>query len=382
MVSENFRSILKDAKIRILWSDVPIPPLAVTAAQLTGGTYRGRFIEVEGTLVSTRAHGNGYELVLKDGDQKFSALAQAGFHIQPTAFEPGSRLRLRGNATSLDQFTGGVYPFTVIADQVDRVSPPPWWSPVHVLWLALAGIALFVCIQWGLHRVQAWHTRSLLKEREQLAFEMHDTLAQSFTGIAYQLQAASLENRGPIQVQAHIQNALKMVNFSHRETSRTVAALRPQYREASDIVVALAELAERLSDGGDLGVRAHVEGKVRELPLAITDALFRIGQEAVTNAVQHSDCKNLEILLELASREARLTVRDDGCGFSNEGHTVGLGIQGMRNRAAKKKARFDCTPEPSGGTCIAVVTALPRAKGLFSKAQAFLRATFLHKFRV
>ena len=283
---------------------------------------------------------------------------------------------MRGNATSLDQFTGGVYPFTVIADRVDLVSAPPWWSPIHVLWLALACFALIACVQWVLHRIQAWHVRSLLKEREELAFEMHDTLAQSFTGIAYQLQAASLEYRGLSEVQAHIQNALKMVDISHREASRTVAALRPQYCEASCIVAALAALAERLSDGGDLVVRTHVAGKVPELPLAVTDALFRIGQEAVTNAVQHAGCRNLEILLELTSCEARLTVRDDGRGFSNQAETIGLGIPGMRNRAAKIKALFDFATEPTGGTCVTVVAPLPRARGFLSRAQAFLRASF------
>jgi signal transduction histidine kinase len=379
LVSKNFRSTLQDAELRVLWSDLPIPPLAVTAAQLTGGEYRGRYIEVEGTLLSARAQANGYEFVLKDGNQEFRAFAQTGFHLQQNAFEPGSRLRLRGNATSLDRFTSGVYPYTVIADRVDLVSAPPWWSPVHVLWLALACLALFAGILWALHRVQAWHMRSLLKEREELAFEMHDTLAQSFTGIAYQLQAASLENRGPREVQAHIQNALKMVDISHREAGRTVAALRPQFRAASDIVATLDELAERLIDGGDLVVKSNVSGRIVELPLAVTDALFRIGQEAVTNAVQHAGCKNLEIFLELTSREARLTIRDDGCGFANSPQTTGLGIAGMKNRAAKVNARFDFATAPSGGTCVTVVAPLPRAIGLFSRAQAFLRTTFALK---
>jgi signal transduction histidine kinase len=56
-------------------------------------------------------------------------------------------------------------------------------------------MALFLGIQWLLHAIQRWHLNSVLREREQLAFEMHDTLAQSFTGIAYQLQAATLETR-------------------------------------------------------------------------------------------------------------------------------------------------------------------------------------------
>jgi signal transduction histidine kinase len=376
LVSGHFRSWLENAKLRVLWSDEPYPPLAVTAEQLTGGTYRGRFIEVEGTLVSAQRVGGGYELVLKDGDQTFSAFGQSDFHVDPAALEPGSRLRLRGNATSLDQFTHGVYPFIVAADHVDVVSSPPWWTPIHVLWLVLACFAVLILIQWTLHRIQAWHVRSLLKEREELAFEMHDTLAQSFTGIAYQLQAATLERRGEREVQEHVQNALKMVDMSHREASRTIAALRPQYREASDIVVALRELADRLSDAGGLQVKTEVRGKDSKLPLAITDAFFRIGQEAVTNAIQHAACKELEIVLELSATQAQLTVRDNGRGMSMQAESSGLGIAGMKSRATKIKARFECTPGPSGGTCVVVTAPLPRARGFLSRALAFLQASF------
>jgi two-component sensor histidine kinase len=376
LISEQFRSRLEDAKLRVLWSDEPVPPLSVTAEQLTGGTYRGRFIEVEGTLVSSQHQAGGYELVLKDGDQTFRAFGQRDFRLDPAALEPGSRLRLRGNATSLDQFTNGLYPFTVAVDRVDVVSAPPWWSPLHVFWLILACLALLVCILWTLHRIQSWHVRSLLKEREELAFEMHDTLAQSFTGIAYQLQAATLETRGQREVQEHVQNALKMVHMSHTEASRTIAALRPQYREAFDIVSALRELAERLSDGGDLKVKTRIEGKDAELPLAVTDALFRIGQEAVTNAVQHAGCENLEIVLELSARQARLAVHDDGKGISSQAQAAGLGIAGMKNRAARIRAHFDCTTTQSGGTCISVTAPLPRTRGFLYRTHAFLSATF------
>lgn len=375
LISERFRSRLEDARLRVLWSGPPIPPIAVTAAQLTS-TYRGLLIEVEGTLVSAHEQASGYELVLKDGDQTFRAFGQSDFRLSPSALEPGSRLRLRGNATSLNQFTHGLYPFAVITDRIDVISAPPWWSPIHVFWLVLACITLFVCIEWALHRVQAWHVRSLLREREELAFEMHDTLAQSFTGIAYQLQAAALEKRGQAEIQTHIHNALEMVDMSHKEASRTIAALRPHYRQTSDIIAALKELAERLSDGGDLLIDTRIEGKEVELPLAITDALFRVGQEAVTNAVQHANCRNLKITLEISKSEAKLTVCDDGRGISSQGQSNGLGIAGMKARASKIKARFDCTTMPSRGTSIIITAPLPRVRGLLSKTLTFLTTLF------
>jgi signal transduction histidine kinase len=236
-------------------------------------------------------------------------------------------------------------------------------------------IALLICAQLVVHKLQQWHMRSVLKEREELAFEMHDTLAQSFTGIAYQLQAASIERRGPDKVQAHIQSALQMVKMSHKEASRTIAALRPQYGDISAILTALKAAAERLSDGA-VHITATLPGRSAQLPLEITDALFRIGQEAISNAIQHSGCSELMISLRLTKREVQLCVADNGQGFSEDPAGVGLGITGMQTRAAKARARFDLTTRPGAGTKITVTVSLPFGHGLMYRLRAMLRRTF------
>ncbi len=374
VVSDHFRSEMDDSQLRVLWSDTPVPPLLVSASQLTGGTYRGRSIEVEGTLVSATSRAGGYDLVLQDGNQSFRATGARDFRLDPAELKPGSRVRLKGIATSLSEFTNGLYPFAVVTERIDQVSPPPWWSPIHVVWLILICIGLLLCAQLILHKLQKWHMRSLLREREELAFEMHDTLAQSFTGIAYQLQAASIERGGLDKVQAHIRNALQMVQMSHREASRTIAALRPQYRDATGILTALKEAAERLSDGA-VRITTKQAGRSAQLPLEITDALFRIGQEAISNAIQHSGCSELMISLRLSKREVQLCVSDDGRGFSMQSAGVGLGITGMQTRAAKTRARFDLATEPGGGTKITVTA--PLGQGLLYRLRAMLERTFM-----
>jgi signal transduction histidine kinase len=215
----------------------------------------------------------------------------------------------------------------------------------------------------------------VLKEREELALEMHDTLAQSFTGIAYQLQAASIERRGLEKVQIHIQNALKMVQMSHKEASRTIAALRPQYRDATGILTSLKEAAKRLSDGALL-VTTTLTGRSVQLPLQITDALFRIGQEAISNAIQHSGCSKLAISLRLSKREVQLCIADDGQGFSEQAVGSGLGIRGMQTRAANSKARFELATESGAGTKITVTAPLPLGHGLLYRLRAMLIRTF------
>ena len=258
---------------------------------------------------------------------------------------------------------------------MDVVSAPPWWSPTHVIWLTFTCIALLLSTQLVLHRLQRWHLRSVLHEREQLAFEMHDTLAQSFTGIAYQLQAASIERRGADKVEAHIQSALQMVHISHKEASRTIAALRPQYRDAAGILNSLKEAAERLSDGSRLRITTITSGRSTNLPLEVTDALFRIGQEAVSNAIRHAGCNELALTLKLSKRAVQLCIEDNGRGFSEQEVSAGLGIEGMRSRAAKIRARFDLKTHPGAGTSVTVTASLPLARGLLYRMRAMLRRT-------
>jgi signal transduction histidine kinase len=366
VVSTRFRSQLENAKVRVLWSDTPIPPLAVTASELTSGVYRGRTITIEGILVSVHVQPSGYELVLQDHDYQFRAVGLRDFPTRAAELEPGSRLRLLGTATSMPRFTNNVYPFAVIVDHIDVLAAPPWWSLRHILFLLLLAGMLFLTAQLALHRLQRWHMNSLLAEREELAFEMHDTLAQNFSGIAFQLQAASQEKRGESFIRSHIGNALEMVQLCHKEASRTIAALRPQYRDAAAILTALRESGERLSDGGPLRIATAYTGKNSKLPLRITDGLFRIGQEAISNAIQHSGCKQIDLELALHRHTVCLTVRDDGHGFPDGAIQDGLGISGMRNRAARIKAEFAILSTPGQGTTVKVCAAQPAGISLLA----------------
>ena len=373
VVYEGLARHLDDAKIRVLWSDMPSPPLAVTASQFADGLYRGRSITVEGTLVSATSRPEGYELVLTDENYVFLAIGPPDFRVVPRDLEPGSRLRLRGAATISEKFTKGIYPFAVITDRVDVVSGPPWWSTRHLLWLSAALIAFIASLLISLHLVQRWRMRSVLHEREQLALEIHDTLAQSFTGIGYQLQAASQERRGESYVQAHIRSALQMVKLSHKEASGAISSLRPQYRDAAAIVASLKENAERLSDGGELKIDDSFSGPNLTLPLAVTDAFFRIGQEAVSNAIGHGRCHTLTIRLAIGRKQSCLTVIDDGSGFDMEAVQDGLGIEGMKSRAATAKVEFKIISKPDEGTTVLVCSRHSATGGLLEAASGMLR---------
>jgi signal transduction histidine kinase len=358
LTSERFRSRMRNASIKVLWSERPVPPLAVTATQLTAN-YRGQWIEVEGTVLAEKNDEGPLELILRDERQTFRALVYGSSLTKAAPFAPGSRVRLRGSATSLPQLSNGIYPFTIIADRVELVSPPPWWSAAHIVLVVIAAIVVLLALQWLLHLIRHWQMRAMLREREELAYEVHDTLAQSFAGIAYQLQAARAERRGEGAVQEHIDSALRLVSMSHREASRTIAALRPQHHDAPGILAALRQSAERLSAGGELTVRTSLNMRSRALPLEVADAFIRIGEEAISNAIQHGRCNTLDVELQVLRRVATLTIRDNGRGFStDDDEHKGLGIAGMRSRAERIKAVFSVISRPGEGTTVTVVCPL------------------------
>lgn len=376
LTSERFRSHIENAFVQVLWSERPVPPLAVTAMQLTAA-YRGESIEVEGLVLSRSISGGRPELILRDGMQTFRALI-CGNSAGSENIVPGSRVRLRGTAAALPDLTHGIYPFTVIADQVQLLSPPSWWSPIHIAMLVFAAFGLLLAIQWLLYSLQRWHMRSVLREREQLAFEMHDTLAQSFTGIAYQLQAARAERNGESAVQAHLENALKMVKMSHRDASETIASLRPQHRDPPGILNALKQSAERLSTAGDLNIFTSLGERAAELPIEVTEAFFRIGREAISNAIQHGHCRTLWIELQISRRFAAISIRDDGTGFSTgAAASFGLGLTGMKRRADAIKATFRLESAPGHGTMVTVACPLVFTSSLLYKIRAKLRLSLL-----
>jgi ribose transport system substrate-binding protein len=379
LMSDRFRARMENATIRVLWSERPIPPLAVTASQLTDA-YRGKTIEVEGNVVSETTTPDGIpDFVLQDQGHTFRSLVYGPSDAKLPDFAPGTRIRVRGTATSLLQFTKGIYPFTVIGNKVEFLSPPPWWSPAHIVLLTIAILALLLGIQWVLHIAELWHMRSVLQEREQLAFEMHDTLAQCFTGIAYQLHAARAERNGEDAVQSHIEHALAMVATSHREASRTIAALRPQHRDAPGILAALKLLAEKLGAGGDLIIHTTMTGRSSELRLETADAFFRIGQEAISNAIQHGHCKTLSVELQFDRRKAALKVSDDGIGFSTLLEPKGLGIIGMRRRSEKIRATFSLTSTPGHGTTVMIVCSFRPTSSMIQSLRTKLNTTLRRK---
>jgi signal transduction histidine kinase len=144
------------------------------------------------------------------------------------------------------------------------------------------------------------------------------------------------------------------------ETRRAVWDLRDRGVGGGDLGPALARSVRRLCQAASVPAQVHTVGKARHLPHAVEDDLFRIGREAVTNALKHARPTRLEVRLAYEAERVTLTVTDDGAGFAPEAVPAEhFGLLGMRERAARIGATLEVRSAPGEGTTVQVV--LPHA---------------------
>lgn len=377
----DFSPTLEDASVRVLWAGTPIPALSVTASQAATGAFDGEFIEVEGRL-RAKAPGADETLIfyLDSGPQSFRAVMTKGRgNSLYNRLKEGSLLRVQGVSVAESPSTQDITPFTLLVRSTDdlvELAGPPWWSAGHLVGMAIGLLLLALLANLLYHRVDHWRLRAIVQEREHLAFEMHDTLAQGYAGIGFQLEAirAGLPEE-LLSMHEQLDLATDLVRHSHAEARRTVEMLRPQHLESEGLLSALAFCAKRLVAGGTVGVTAKSTGEIQPIPLRISDNLYRIGQEALANAVRHAHPTNLSILLEHRKTQVRLTIADDGAGFLADEGLGGFGLIGMRKRAESIASDIQIVSKPGNGTQIIVTVPLPRRVTLLSWSRLLL--TFL-----
>src|SRR5690606_20500147 len=129
----------------------------------------------------------------------------------------------------------------------------------------------------------------VLDERQRMAREIHDTLAQNLTGIVTQIQAAQRIWHSPEQARLHLDKALGLAKEGLAEARRSVQALRPRQLDGAQLPDALHDMAHRWAEGADVGLHLDITGDRVPLSPAIEVVLFRVAQEALTNVARHAD---------------------------------------------------------------------------------------------
>jgi PAS domain S-box-containing protein len=197
---------------------------------------------------------------------------------------------------------------------------------------------------------------AILEERNRMARDIHDTLAQGFTGVIVQLEA--LEDAIACcrrkEANEHLQRAAELARRSLNEARRSVHALRPQALEGRNFWDALKGVIKNTTAGTALHTTFTLRGKPRHLPLVWQENLLRIGQEALTNTLKYAHSRNFETSLTFNSKELRLLLRDDGDGFKVKERHDGFGLAGMRERVEQMGGTLKISSTRGKGTKVLV----------------------------
>ena len=204
---------------------------------------------------------------------------------------------------------------------------------------------------------------AVTEERNRLAREIHDTLAQAFAGIVLHGEVLSSSlGVNQLRTKRALSQMQKLARSGLEEARRSVQALRPKALDGTALPEALRQAAIRLNDDAKLSCQFRQRGKQIHLSDATQNELFRIGQEALTNVVKHAQAKSVCITLVSQARRVTLSIKDDGIGFAtakpqDQNHGFGMGT--MRERAQGIGGRFRVESRPGGGTTIRVEVPLP-----------------------
>ncbi|WP_424640318.1 histidine kinase [Embleya sp. AB8] len=212
----------------------------------------------------------------------------------------------------------------------------------------------------GLHAQLLSQAREagVLAERQRMAGEIHDTIAQDLAGIVTQLGAAHEQARRhggvPADWQRHLDQARDLARAGLTEARRSVEALRPGLlADRVHLPDAIAELVARWSESTGIPAAAETDGVVRTLPVDCEVALFRAAQEALTNVAKHARAGRAGVALTYLDDVVLLDIRDDGVGpIGADDHTDGYGLHAMRHRLTQVGGTVTIEGAPGEGTTV------------------------------
>ena len=213
--------------------------------------------------------------------------------------------------------------------------------------------------------------RAVLGERNRIAREIHDTLAQGYVGISVQLEVLTeLLRHNKVEAAAkHLDKTRGYVREGLDDARQSIWSLRSQDADETTLPVQMRRLVEQ-AEGHGLEAKFSLFGAYRPMPPGTEREILRVAQEAIHNVKKHAGAQNLTVQLEYGAVEIALEVRDDGRGFaanhitrngkSGESPPGHYGLTGMRERAAVIGAALEISSEPGSGTTVRLRTPAPK----------------------
>jgi signal transduction histidine kinase len=418
---ENFLPVLEDAIFRKTGELLTNPtPQNATITELQKGLHHADYINLKGTLVDRLALGIGRTvdepvirttLVLQNSNFLFEAekdtLDQNGFL---TSIPIGSVVQASGICLLESDQDGKIKTVRILlptSHDVKVLEKPSWLTPRHLLTsLAIVSGILLLAISWSVmvsqknlkletlvsekesaqtelqqaHDLLEWRVqertkqlkvemtarketelqfRAVLTERTRLAQELHDTLEQTITGIALQLdRVANHFEKNPDNAIHHLKLARNLTRQGQTDVRHSVWGLRSRASEKFDLVSALNISSRQIANDTEIQLHVETSGEMKPLSEVYEENLLRIAQEATTNAVKHSGAKSVKVELQFSPQKVVLQITDDGKGFDpetcegpNEGH---FGLLGIRERAERMGGEATIKSTPGKSTCVRV----------------------------
>jgi signal transduction histidine kinase len=325
-------------------------------------------VSIKGVLTQIQSFLNGISVTLDKNGQLFKAVLKTPSPRRSMPdWQSGAIVRITGICTLAGdeaQPSPGISQppsFQILLNSpadLEIVQPPPWWTLQHIALMlgaatSILTIAVGTVVMVSRYRLrQQKHQRemaeaeflAILSERNRLAREIHDTLAQGMTAALVQLRLAKkhLKQNGETALR-HLDPALALVADSLQESRNSIWNMRSHVLERGDLSAALKGILKQMADGTEITTSVEVTGKPRRLAPVIENNVLRIGQEAITNSVKYSGARNIRILLDFGREQFLLRVTDDGLGFDPEAPKEskgGFGLVGMRERASELNGKL------------------------------------------
>jgi len=194
-------------------------------------------------------------------------------------------------------------------------------------------------------------------ERQIISYDIHDGLAPYLAAAGMQFQAHdSLKENSPDEAKNAYDIAVGLVRQAHAESRRLISEVRPPVIDENGLEMAISHLVHEQRRRGGPKIECHSDVQFKRLPSILENALYRITQEALTNACKHSKSKKVTVTMTQEGHDVRLEVRDWGIGFdpdsTKEGH---FGVEGIRQRVRLLGGRLTIESKPEVGTLIQVV---------------------------
>jgi len=187
------------------------------------------------------------------------------------------------------------------------------------------------------------------QERARVARDLHDEVNQSLTGLLLRLEA--VREAAPPELAPELAKTKALANQAMRELLSLARQLRPTALDDLGLVAAIAGQVDQIGQGG-FEATLHEQGNFSDLDDDVQLVIYRVAQEALSNAARHSSAQRIAVNLERSERGVELEVSDDGGGFAFERSEGGLGIAGMRERALLVGGELTIESRPGHGTTV------------------------------